>query len=126
MVRAAADAGAPRLGCSACGLDAAAEPSPFRRGVDLGSPPPPTGRSGDSSRCPALEDAAFAQRLHAHGIPILRAADVRVRTSARLDGRAARGLSVDLAVSAWRERRRFRPSEFGARQLAAETGATGP
>ena len=40
---------------------------------------------------PALEDAGFAERLTRHGIPILRPADVRVRTSARADGRASPG-----------------------------------
>ena len=47
-----------------------------------------------------LEDAAFERRLVAHGLPVLRAADVRVRTSARLRGRVPRGLAVDLAAAA--------------------------
>ncbi len=46
----------------------------------------------------ALEDDAFAERLHRHGIAIARVDDVRVVTSARTDGRAARGLAVDLAA----------------------------
>lgn len=45
----------------------------------------------------ALEDAAFAQRLAHHGVPIARAANVIVETSARTRGRAARGLAHDLA-----------------------------
>ena len=49
----------------------------------------------------ALEDAAFAERLAAARDPDPAPADVRVATSARTDGRAARGLSVDLAVSTW-------------------------
>ena len=77
---------------------------PLRRRLARASPPPPTAPWAVSSRCPALEDAAFADRLREHGIPILRPADVRVRTSARADGRAARGLSVDLEVSIWSER----------------------
>jgi glucosyl-3-phosphoglycerate synthase len=60
----------------------------------------------------ALEDAALAQRLAQADIPVLRAADVRVRTSARADGRAARGLSVDLAVSSWAATRRYVASAF--------------
>src|SRR6185437_12555139 len=48
----------------------------------------------------SLEDAAFEERLREHGIPVRRAGDVRVRTSARLDGRAGRGLAVDMAVAA--------------------------
>jgi glucosyl-3-phosphoglycerate synthase len=72
----------------------------------------------------ALEDAGFAMRLAAHGIPILRASDVRVRTSARSDGRANRGLAVDLAVSRWYERRRYRADQFSPDRLMSAKGAT--
>ncbi len=72
----------------------------------------------------ALEDATFEARLRDHGIPILRAADVRVRTSPRVDGRARRGLAVDIAVSAWSERRRYDASRFSLRQLAERKGDT--
>ncbi len=72
----------------------------------------------------ALEDAAFAERLAQAGIPVLRAADVRVRTSARADGRAARGLSVDLAVSSWAMRRRYVASAFPPELLLRHKGAT--
>jgi glycosyltransferase involved in cell wall biosynthesis len=67
----------------------------------------------------ALEDAGFADRLAEHRVRLLRPADVRVTTSARRSGRAMRGLSVDLAVSAWLERRRYRASQFTAGSLAA-------
>jgi glucosyl-3-phosphoglycerate synthase len=73
---------------------------------------------------PALEDAAFAERLTQAGIPVLRAGDVRVRTSARADGRAARGLSVDLAVSSWTARRRYVASAFPPELLLRMKGAT--
>jgi glucosyl-3-phosphoglycerate synthase len=73
---------------------------------------------------PALEDAAFAERLARAGIPVLHAADVRVRTSARADGRAARGLSVDLAVSSWAARRRYVASAFPLARLRRHKGAT--
>ncbi len=59
-----------------------------------------------------LEDARFAARLAEHGIPILRAPDVRVRTSARPVGRAPRGLAVDLDVSSWLEQRRYVAAAF--------------
>jgi glucosyl-3-phosphoglycerate synthase len=72
---------------------------------------------------PALEDAAFAERLRSHGIPILRASDVIVRTSARASGRARRGLSVDLSVSAWAERRRYRAEQFSPGELSTRKGA---
>lgn len=75
-------------------------------------------RVGGLDPVPALEDEAFANLLRARGIPILRAADVRVRTAARTNGRAHRGLSVDLAVSTWRERRRYRAEQFSAGELA--------
>ncbi len=70
----------------------------------------------------ALEDAGFADRLTEHRVPILRASDVKVRTSARADGRAARGLAVDLAVSTWYAGRRYRADDFDARKLAAVKG----
>ncbi len=66
---------------------------------------------------PALEDAALADRLIAHGVPIVRAADVVVRTSARDAGRAVRGLAVDLAVSKWSEDRRYRAADFPPARL---------
>lgn len=71
---------------------------------------------------PALEDAAFATRLHERSVPILRARDVRVRTSARSHGRASRGLAVDLEVSSWLESHRFRAAEFDLSALAAIKG----
>jgi glycosyltransferase involved in cell wall biosynthesis len=67
----------------------------------------------------ALEDAGFAAQLAAHLIPILRASDVRVQTSARSDGRVTRGLSVDLAVSGWYDRCRFRAADFPPGRLRA-------
>lgn len=72
----------------------------------------------------ALEDEAFAARLDAHGVPIVRPADVRVHTSARASGRAPRGLAVDLDVAAWSERRRYDAGEFDLATLAAGKGTT--
>jgi glucosyl-3-phosphoglycerate synthase len=82
---------------------------------------------GGLEATPSLEDEVFAQRLAEHGVPILRPSDVTVVTDARTSGRAQRGLSVDLAVSAWRERRRYRSQEFDGEELqrpAASTGVT--
>ena len=76
-------------------------------------------RVGGIEPLTALEDAAFARRLHAAGVPVLRAADVRVRTSARQHGRASQGLSVDLAVSDWLEHNRFQAGAFDIDTLAA-------
>ena len=72
----------------------------------------------------ALEDAAFASRLAAHGVPIRRAADVEVHTSARRSGRARRGLSIDLEVSTWSERRRYDATDFPLDRLKALKGDT--
>jgi glucosyl-3-phosphoglycerate synthase len=72
----------------------------------------------------ALEDARFEERLHAHGIPVLRPPDVRVRPAARVDSRASRGLGVDLAVAGWIESRRYAASEFTLERLRRAKGST--
>jgi glucosyl-3-phosphoglycerate synthase len=72
----------------------------------------------------ALEDAAFGHRLAQAGIPILRTDDVRVRTSARPNGRATRGLSVDLAVSSWAAERRYEADAFSPERLRAQKQTT--
>jgi glucosyl-3-phosphoglycerate synthase len=74
-------------------------------------------RVGGIGASRALEDEAFAGTLARHRIPILRPADVRVRTAVRTDGRAARGLSVDLAVSTWLARRRYTAADFQLDEL---------
>jgi glucosyl-3-phosphoglycerate synthase len=76
-------------------------------------------RVGGIEATPALEDEAFAGALALHKIRILRPADVRVRTAVRTDGRVARGLSVDLAVSTWLARRRYAATEFDPNELRA-------
>jgi glucosyl-3-phosphoglycerate synthase len=76
-------------------------------------------RVGGIEATPALEDEAFAGALALHKIRILRPADVRVRTAVRTDGRVARGLSVDLAVSTWLARRRYAATEFDLNELRA-------
>lgn len=47
----------------------------------------------------ALEDEAFERALIRHGVPVQRPLAVRVRTSARLRGRATLGLAQDLAAA---------------------------
>jgi glucosyl-3-phosphoglycerate synthase len=79
-------------------------------------------RVGGIEPLTAQEDAAFALRLAEHQVPVLRAADVRVRTSARAGGRVTRGLSIDLAVAAWFEGRRHRASDFQPENLRAAKG----
>ena len=70
----------------------------------------------------ALEDAAFAERLAAHDVRVVRPRDVVVTTSARADGRATRGLALDLAVANWFVSRRFAASRFTFDDLCAVRG----
>jgi len=72
----------------------------------------------------SLEDAAFETRLREHGIPVTRAADVRVWTSARVNGRAERGLAVDIAVATWAERRRYDAADFPIARLLEAKGTS--
>ena len=70
----------------------------------------------------ALEDEALEQELRARGIAIHRSRSVRVTTSARMGGRAPRGLAQDLARADWRARRSYTASQFPLeRLLAAKT-----
>lgn len=66
----------------------------------------------------ALEDEALARLLEAHAIAIVRSEAVRVRTSARTDARAPRGLARDLALADWRARRSFTAGAFSVADLA--------
>jgi glucosyl-3-phosphoglycerate synthase len=72
----------------------------------------------------ALEDEAFAQRLADNAIAVVRSPDVRVRTSARRDGRAVRGLAVDLDVAQWLERRCYQRGAWTVAELARAKGKT--
>jgi hypothetical protein len=119
-------------------LDAAARLEDLRRrepsaahhhfaGASLGVTAAVYRRVGGLEPLPSLEDEAFQRRLGANGISIRYAADVRVRTSARVDSRARRGLGVDLSVSLWAERRRYHAEDFSfqtLRQQKRETTVT--
>jgi glucosyl-3-phosphoglycerate synthase len=72
----------------------------------------------------ALEDEALERELQARGVPIHRSRRVRVRTSARTDGRAPRGLARDLARSDWRARRAYGAGEFSLQRLLECKSAT--
>jgi glucosyl-3-phosphoglycerate synthase len=65
----------------------------------------------------ALEDEALAQALTRQGIAIHRSRRVRVRTSARTEGRAPRGLAQDLTRADWRARRSHQADEFPLERL---------
>jgi glucosyl-3-phosphoglycerate synthase len=68
---------------------------------------------------PALEDEALERALVAQGVAIHRSRRVRVRTSARTDGRAPRGLASDLARADWRARRSYEAGAFPLERLLA-------
>jgi glycosyltransferase involved in cell wall biosynthesis len=72
----------------------------------------------------ALEDEALERELRARGVAIHRSSSVRVRTSARTDGRAPRGLAQDLARSDWRARRSYLASQFPLARLLREKRST--
>jgi glycosyltransferase involved in cell wall biosynthesis len=72
----------------------------------------------------ALEDEALERELQARRVPIHRSLSVRVRTSARTDGRAPRGLARDLARSDWRARRSFSAEQFTLPRLLQEKRCT--
>jgi glucosyl-3-phosphoglycerate synthase len=75
------------------------------------------GRCGGLPVRAALEDEALAQALTRQGIAIHRSRRVRVRTSARTDGRAPRGLAQDLTRADWRARRSYLANEFPLERL---------
>ena len=60
----------------------------------------------------ALEDENLERTLRQTGIPIDRPLSVRVKTSARLVGRASRGLARDLAVASWTEQNTYRADSY--------------
>jgi glucosyl-3-phosphoglycerate synthase len=72
----------------------------------------------------ALEDEALEHELRARGVTIHRSRSVRVRTSARTDGRAPRGLAQDLVRSDWRARRSYTAEQFPLQRLLGAKSAT--
>lgn len=60
----------------------------------------------------ALEDEQLERALRQRGIPIERPLSVKVKTSARLVGRASRGLARDLALASWIEQNTYRAGYF--------------
>ncbi len=72
----------------------------------------------------ALEDEALEHELRARGVAIHRSRRVRVRTSARTDGRAPRGLAQDLVRSDWRARRSYTAAQFPLQRLLDAKNAT--
>jgi hypothetical protein len=73
----------------------------------------------------ALEDEHLERALARRGIPIERPLAVKVATSARLVGRATRGLARDLALASWIRSNTYDIGDFGLRGLLEKKRATG-
>ncbi len=97
---------------------AGAAEHPFFSGASLGITVAAYRRAGGLRPVAALEDQALERTLTERGVPITRSRAVRVTTSGRIEGRARHGLSADLRVDDWAERRTFAASRFDARALA--------
>lgn len=65
----------------------------------------------------ALEDEYLERVLHQRGVQIERPLAVRVKTSARRNGRAERGLAQDLAVASWFHGNTYRASDFDVKRV---------
>jgi len=65
----------------------------------------------------ALEDEHLERALERRGIPIERPLAVRVATSARLQGRAKRGLARDLALASWLRSNTYDARDFDTEEL---------
>lgn len=97
---------------------------PFFSGASLGITVAAYRHAGGLRPIAALEDQALERTLTERGVPITRSRAVRVTTSGRIDGRARHGLSADLRIDAWTDRRNFVASRFDARALAEAKAQT--
>lgn len=71
----------------------------------------------------ALEDEGLERALTSRGIEIQRPLAVTVTTSARLVGRATRGLARDLALASWVRRNTFDARDFDPEEVTAKKQA---
>jgi glucosyl-3-phosphoglycerate synthase len=108
-----------RLGAIARVAGGATVEHPHFSGASLALTAAAYGRCGGLPVRAALEDEALAEALTRQGIAIHRPRRVRVRTSARTDGRAPRGLAQDLTRTDWRARRSYRADQFTFDRLLA-------
>lgn len=88
-------------------------------GASIGLTPGAYRRAGGMGWLAALEDQELEDRLVAAGIAIHRPRPVRVTTSARTDGRAERGLALDLALADWLEKRSYAGGDYALERLLA-------
>jgi glucosyl-3-phosphoglycerate synthase len=96
----------------------------FFSGASIGVTAGAYRRAGGLEPRAALEDEAFERRLHAAGTRIVRSARVRVRTSARTESRAGRGLARDLELGEWLARRRYDGRSHTTDELLERKGGT--
>jgi len=80
-------------------------------GASIGLTPVAYAQAGGMGELAALEDRDFEDRLAKAAIPVHRLNSVRVTTSARTDGRAEKGLAIDLARSARQNFEERRPAD---------------
>ncbi len=73
----------------------------------------------------ALEDEYLERALAMRGVPIERPLAVRVSTSARLVGRAKRGLARDLALASWVRGNTYDARDFEIEDLLEKKRASG-
>jgi len=93
-------------------------------GASLGVTPSAYRRVGGMGWLVALEDQELEDRLAEAGVEIHRLRPVRVVTSARTDGRAERGLGLDLALGAWMAERSYVGSDYTVERLLATKRAS--
>ena len=114
---------AQRLASVRAGVDPAAEHHHFA-GASLALTVEAYDACGGLPVRGAFEDEALADALGASGVAIERSAAVRVQTSARVNGRAPRGLARDLAEADWRSRRTRSADEYPLERLLHAKRAT--
>jgi glycosyltransferase involved in cell wall biosynthesis len=91
-------------------------------GASLGLTPRAYRLVGGMGELAALEDQELEDRLAGAGVAIHRPRGVGVVTAARIDGRAERGLAVDLELGRWLAERSYDGADFDLeRLLAAKT-----
>jgi glucosyl-3-phosphoglycerate synthase len=86
-------------------------------GASIGLTPSAYRRTGGIGWLAALEDQELEDRLAEAGVAIHRLRPVQVVTSARTDGRAERGLALDLALAEWIAGRGYGGGDYTLAQL---------
>ena len=93
-------------------------------GASIGVTPRAYRQAGGMGWLAALEDQDLEDRLAGSGVLIHRLRRVQVVTSARTDGRAERGLALDLALGRWVAERSYDGADYSLEQLLDAKQAT--